>query len=87
MPDSTLASLPLVAGAVAAVLYLARLGIKAFRRFLKVSDLILGNPDEQVPSLDTRLRLIEHELKPNSGLSLRDSVDRIERALQDHLRG
>lgn len=87
MADSTLATLPLVAAAVAAVLYLARIGIKAFRRFLKVSDLILGNPEEEMPSLDARLRLIEHELKPNSGLSLRDSVDRIEKALQDHLQG
>jgi hypothetical protein len=83
--NSTLASVTLIAAAVAAVLYLSTLGIKAFRRFLTVADVLLGNEEQNLPSLDKRLVWIEHELKPNSGLSLRDSVDRIEKALEDHL--
>jgi hypothetical protein len=69
-------TLPLIAAAVAAVLYLCKTGISAFRRFLQVADVLLGTDDK--PSLDGRLMRIEHELHPNSGLSLRDSVDRIE---------
>jgi hypothetical protein len=34
------------------------------------------------PGVMARLEWIEHELKPNSGKSLRDSVDRIERELR-----
>jgi hypothetical protein len=73
---TTLQTLPLLAAAVAAVIYLCRIGIRAFRRFLQVADVILGHDDQ--PSLSGRLSLIEHELHPNSGLSLRDSVDRTE---------
>lgn len=38
----------------------------------------LASLDERGVTTDRRLNAIEHELKPNSGKSLRDAVDRIE---------
>lgn len=88
------AAVAAVAAGVAGAGYLFRLGVRAFRRILTVADVILGSETDGKPSLearlsgmDRRLTSIEHELHPNSGLSLRDSVDRIELVLTDHLKG
>lgn len=78
-------TLPLVAAAVAGVLYLCRVGIRAFRRFLQVADTILGA--EGQPSLGARLDAIEHELHPNSQLSLRDALDRTEAVAHEAHKG
>lgn len=37
------------------------------------------------PGIIARLGTIEHELHPNSGKSLRDQTDRVEKLLEDHL--
>ncbi|HEY9416161.1 MAG TPA: hypothetical protein VIQ30_15475 [Pseudonocardia sp.] len=39
-----------------------------------------------VPGVPERLSLIEKELKPNSGSSLRDAIGRLETRLEDHIR-
>lgn len=39
-----------------------------------------------VPGVPERLALIEKELKPNSGSSLRDAIGRLESRLEDHIR-
>ena len=38
-----------------------------------------------VPGVPERLALIERELKPNSGSSLRDAITRVEDRLNDHI--
>jgi len=77
------------AAAVAGVGYLARTVRRAARRATAVVDVILGT--EVLPSLAERLQLLEqipqrlqnleHEMYPNSGKSLRDAINRIERDL------
>lgn len=42
--------------------------------------------ETQIAAVEQRVSGVEHELTPNSGLSLRDAVDRVERAQADHLR-
>ena len=39
-----------------------------------------------VPGVPERLSLIEKELKPNSGSTLRDAIGRLETRLEDHIR-
>ncbi|MCT2277983.1 hypothetical protein O7630_34695 [Micromonospora sp. WMMD718] len=39
-----------------------------------------------VPGVPERLALIEKELKPNSGSTLRDAIGRVETRLEDHIR-
>ncbi|MEV0156868.1 hypothetical protein AB0H57_24495 [Micromonospora sp. NPDC050686] len=39
-----------------------------------------------VPGVPERLALIEKELKPNSGSTLRDAIGRLEQRLEDHIR-
>lgn len=75
----TLATVTLVAASVTAVGYLGRTFARVTRRLLGVSDVILGNEQSGHPSLAARLDAIEHELHPNSSLSLRDAIDRVER--------
>ncbi|MEU5938632.1 hypothetical protein ABZ807_05490 [Micromonospora sp. NPDC047548] len=41
---------------------------------------------DAVPGVPERLSLIEKELKPNSGSSLRDAIGRVETRLEDHIR-
>ncbi|MFJ4907734.1 hypothetical protein ACIQCR_24535 [Streptomyces sp. NPDC093249] len=38
----------------------------------------LGDLGEQLSGLDERVQVIEHEVHPNSGSSLRDAVDRVD---------
>ncbi|MFD4660845.1 hypothetical protein ACFWP2_35110 [Kitasatospora sp. NPDC058444] len=39
----------------------------------------LDQLDHRLDAIDTRLDTVEHELHPNSGSSLRDAVDRVDR--------
>lgn len=39
-----------------------------------------------VPGVPERLSLIEKELKPNHGSTLRDAISRVETRLEDHIR-
>ena len=41
---------------------------------------------DAVPGVPERLSLIEKELKPNSGSTLRDAIGRLEARLEDHIR-
>ena len=41
---------------------------------------------DAVPGVPARLALIEKELKPNSGSTLRDAINRVEQRLEDHIR-
>ena len=69
---------------------------RAARKVSRFIDAVLGKPAEfgrpsepgvleRMVAHEDRLREIQHELHPNSGLSLRDAVDRTERALSDHI--
>lgn len=37
--------------------------------------------EEVTQQVDRRLRAVEHELRPNSGHSMRDAIDRVDRAI------
>lgn len=82
------------AGAIAALGLLARGTYRLLRGTFAVVDVIVGDPTKDRPGLverldriDARIERAEHELYPNSGLSLRDSIDRIELVLTNHLQG
>ena len=66
----------LAAAALTALAVLVRSYMSFTRRFIELADDLLGRDGH--PSISQRLASIEHELHPNSGLSLRDSVDRTE---------
>lgn len=68
----------IIGGAAAKVLHWA---IPFFRRLDEVIETILGRDGK--PPLDDRLDTIEHELFPNSGGSMRDVVDRVEKHMTD----
>lgn len=61
----------------------ARAAMRVGRKLDRLATQLLG--DDETPSLDERLSSIEHELHPNSGGSMRDAVDRTEKALADHV--
>jgi hypothetical protein len=76
----------LIAAAIVSALVVfataGRATLSAFRKLTHVIDDLLGEDERpgvpSRPGLSERLARIEHELHPNSGLSIRDSVDRIE---------
>lgn len=77
-------------GAIAAILAglftigkAVKAGIRIARRLDRVATQLLG--DDETPSLDDRLSSIEHELHPNGGSSMRDAVNRTEKALAEHV--
>lgn len=68
--------------ALAAIGVVLRGGFKFVQRVTHFLDDVLGEDDRPgvpgTPGLVQRIANIEHELHPNSGLSLRDAVDRLE---------
>ena len=68
---------------------------RPLRRLLRQNDLFReewwGRPAEPMlnrprsPGVPERLALIESELRPNHGGSMRDAIDRVERHLADHV--
>ena len=77
-------------GAIAAILAglftigkAVKAGVHIARRLDRVATQLLG--DDETPSLDDRLSSIEHELHPNGGSSMRDAVNRTEKALAEHV--
>lgn len=60
------------AGILAALL---RWGWRLTRKFHRMADQFLGDPDRGIPSLPDRVGAIEKEMRPNGGSSLRDAVD------------
>ncbi|MDG9705534.1 hypothetical protein [Streptomyces sp. DH37] len=39
----------------------------------------IGSIEETMGRMDERLQVVEHEVRPNSGRSMRDAVDRVDR--------
>jgi hypothetical protein len=70
-------------GAIFTITKFVRAAIRVGRKLDRLATQLLG--DDETKSLDERLSSIEHELHPNSGGSMRDAVDRTERALADHI--
>lgn len=58
-------------------------GIRIAHKLDRLATQLLG--DDETRSLDERLSSIEHELHPNGGSSMRDAVNRTERALAEHV--
>lgn len=81
-----------VLSALGVLIRLARKAWPILRRVSHFADDWFGEPDrdgvpgrpgvmKRLQTVDQRLDTIEHELKPNSGQSLRDAVDRVEAAI------
>jgi hypothetical protein len=77
------AAIAALCGALFTIAKAVRAAIRVGRKVDRLATQLLG--DDETPSLDARLSNIEHELHPNSGSSMRDAVDRTERALSDHV--
>jgi hypothetical protein len=76
-------------GAVASATWLARRAGRFLRTAVHAFDDIVGSGDkpgliDRIETLHDRLKAVEHELHPNSQLSLRDAIDRIEREQQQY---
>ena len=84
----------IVLGVIVTALTLAVMVGKPLRRLAKQNDEFredwYGCPARPgrsaVPGVPERLALIEKELKPNSGSTLRDAIGRVETRLEDHIR-
>lgn len=74
-----------IGGGITLIWRVARGIRRILRRFDEVLDDWNGRPERPghmaLPGVMARLDRIEHELRPNSGTSLRDAVHRIEREL------
>ena len=74
-----------VATALIAILVLVRRALKPLRKMHYFLDDWFGTPArpgvDARPGVMGRLDAIEHELHPNSSMSMRDAVDRIEKAV------
>ena len=88
----TLAHIASTGAILTALILLWKVGAGLFnvaRRFYHFLDDWLGtearNGREAIPGISQRLDSIEHELHPNSGKSLRDTVNRIESAANEAL--
>ncbi|MFI6329848.1 hypothetical protein ACIBBG_16295 [Micromonospora chersina] len=84
----------IVLGVIVTALTLAVMVGKPLRRLARQNDEFredwYGSPARPgrsaVPGVPERLSLIEKELKPNSGSTLRDAIGRLETRLEDHIR-
>ena len=94
MTLQTWATAGMVLGVIVTALTLAVMVGKPLRRLARQNDEFredwYGTPARPgrvaVPGVPERLALIEKELKPNSGSSLRDAIGRVETRLEDHIR-
>lgn len=79
-----------IAGALALAWRMARAAIRILRRMDDLADDWQGVPGRpgvrerpgvmaRLEGIEARVSHIEHELRPNSGRSLRDAVDRVDR--------
>lgn len=73
-----------IAGAVVAGAGALALLWRAERRARRLANRLLGSGPEQPGALD-RLDDVWAQVHPNSGSSLRDAVDRVERDLAEHI--
>lgn len=94
---STFAIVAIIAGGLTALVAIGvalRSIVRVVRRLGHFVDDWFGEPARdgrkaspgvmsRLDAIETRLGSVEHELKPNSGLSLRDAVDRVEVAVTD----
>jgi hypothetical protein len=74
-----------VAGSITAlgvIIAALKKSARLIRRIVHLTDELIGNPASDglpgSPGISSRLAAIEYELKPNSGKSLRDKIDRLE---------
>lgn len=94
MSLQTWAAAGLILGVIVSALALAGMVGKPLRRLARQNDEFredwYGTPARPgrtaVPGVPERLALIEKELKPNSGSTLRDAIGRLENRLEDHIR-
>lgn len=94
MTLQTWAAVGVVLGVVLTALTLAALIGRPLRKLARQGDEFredwYGTPARPgraaVPGVPERLALIEKELKPNSGGTLRDAISRVETRLEDHIR-
>jgi hypothetical protein len=83
-PERALSLLALAAAGLAGVIFLGRFARSFMRTFTEIIDTILGTEGQK--GISDRLATIEHEMHPNSGQSLRDAINRIEKvATEAHL--
>lgn len=94
MTFQTWAAAGVILGVVLTALTLSGLIGRPLRKLLRQNDEFredwYGTPARPgrsaVPGVPERLALIEKELKPNSGSTLRDAIGRLETRLEDHIR-
>ncbi|MCP2168140.1 hypothetical protein [Goodfellowiella coeruleoviolacea] len=92
LADLSILDVGLALGALAAVWAVVVRVARVGRKLSHVADDWLGEPErdgvparpgvmERLAAIEQRVTVIEHEVRPNSGASLRDAVDRVERRI------
>lgn len=79
---SIIISTAAVLGALGVIMIAIKKAATFVRRVVHVVDVIVGTPGDDglpgSPGIAVRLQAIEYELKPNSGKSMKDQINRLE---------